>query len=719
MPGIRVYNGGWQADVTAASVYVNPSWRTITSGWVYDSGVWRLVFPSTVIPSVNISSTAEGRNVGGSLYVSCEASTVDDANNIVYAELYNGSPPIGVERVPFATQNVAAYSTSGTTANYSVVFTGGSLINGNTYTIRLTAVSVSNDEAKAASSAINLSVPEINISYVTVNTVDFFSVGWFETEQARYRVKILNAAQQQVFVSNGGNWTESTFMNEYSSAISPPLQASTNYTVVVEIQTAGFETVSDSQAFVSPAVTPAVTITTTTPTSCAMTVNWSTVGNVAGGNIEVWELVGGVPTYLDGTYNWTSQRSYTFTGLVSSTLYQIEATCYDSNSVPGLDDIVQVSTLAGVPPNPPTGMSAVSDTSGQSVTISWSHGAANCATRTGYTVQFSSSASGPWTNLSTSVGASETSLIMFSSVNTTYYFRMWAKSATGNSTITSAQVTTFNPATQMTVNADPTSILTSATSTISMQLKNTDGNNATTNVSGRTVTWSTNLGSVTATSTTNSSGWASTTLTSGTTAGTATVSAAVSGVTGNSTTVTVSLRTGLSTGISSVAQAYGFSVSQTYNSLYTYSGSITSGGSLRSGAYASSAYTVFIPIQQNGSTRPLVEVNKTTKFLNCSNNSSFIINPTGVTTTITTSRAGYQNGTNTTGKTPTRSATYAYQWQYSTAGSSGPWTNWNTTQSFTYSSAITTTRWVRCSVTPSGGESSGPTLFTSNTVTIP
>ena len=92
------------------SVY-DGSWKTVKVGYVYDLGVWRVVFPDPIIPLVNVidnGSWAEVNTVDR-FYVQMILNTSELESMV--GELYLGSTATGT---PIQTQNF----------NYSFIFEG-------------------------------------------------------------------------------------------------------------------------------------------------------------------------------------------------------------------------------------------------------------------------------------------------------------------------------------------------------------------------------------------------------------------------------------------------------------------------------------------------------------------------------------------------------------------------------------------------------------------
>lgn len=192
-------------------------------------------------------------------------------------------------------------------------------------------------------------------------------------------------------------------------------------------------------------------------------------------------------------------------------------------------------------------------------------------------------------------------------------------------------------------------------------------------------------------------------------------------------TATPNLLPALNPSLSATRTAAGYTVTHSnYNSSWSYSGSISpTGYGTLSGSYASSSFNINIPPYYTG-TRPTISANTSTRYLSCSWGSTWYATPL-VTTTVSSSRTGYQPGLGNVQSYPNRTYSFDYMFQYSTTGSGGPWTDWNfsgTNISGTsvtvgpYSANISNTRWVRCRVTINTGPYTD-IRFTSNVVTIP
>jgi len=155
-----------------------------------------------------------------------------------------------------------------------------------------------------------------------------------------------------------------------------------------------------------------------TASTTSITVSWSAVSGATG--YRVYSSTSAYGTYTQvGT---TSSTSYTATGLSRLTTYYYKVSAYNSTGESPQSSPAYATTALDAPAN--ISATAVSSTS---ITVSWSE----VSEATYYYVYYSTSASGPYTQIRTVSSTSYT--VTGLSQNTTYYFKVSAYSSAGES----------------------------------------------------------------------------------------------------------------------------------------------------------------------------------------------------------------------------------------------------------------------------------------------
>jgi hypothetical protein len=388
--------------------------------------------------------------------------------------------------------------------------------------------------------------------------------------------------------------------------------------------------------------------------STQATVSWSySAFNALNGNSFIVQVMSSDNSTVLSTSAATTSSSTTVSSLTAGTTYNIRV--YSNSRSDGLGQTnipLSISYTHATVPNAPTG---VSGTAGNAqVSLTWTAPSNNGSNITGYRVRHSSNGGSTWSS-PISTGSTSTSYTVTGLTNgTSYIFQVLAINAIGDGpwSASSSSVTPNVVATKIAVSASPTSISTFNTSTITAQLQDASNNNVA--LSGRTITFSLDAspaGSLSSTSAiTNASGAASVTYTGGGSAGLDTITAASTGLTSGSVDVTVLLRSALNPSLVWTPQNYGGSVAHNnYDAAYTYGGNI-SNGSLRTGAFGSTAFTVSIPVQ-DGAEAPGMSGDNTngTGFagtVTCTISNVWVINPL-TNVTVNNTRSGYFAGSTT------------------------------------------------------------------------
>jgi hypothetical protein len=742
---LRFYdNNDWRSP-TSIRIYDNSSWQDATIGYVYDLGVWRVVFPDPIIPVIEFTNTYSGlsyltnppiREIGAEVVVT-------NGTGQIFAELFLGSTPSGT---PIATQNVSAYLVQGNQRYYNPDFTSYSFTNNQNYCIRVTANSITENQSVLSSGPIYLGIPSVNItSYSVSSSNNSFSVSWSSENQSRWRVTVAPTGPgAPAHESNGGLFTTSN-ATSYSAAISPPLLSNTQYYIKVEIQATSFDEVEDQEIFTSNVVNTAeVNITSTSATCSTISVGWTAL-NSPTGEARIYDVYFGTPQFPETVYeeiiskrfNWTSERSHTFTGLSSDFPYRVEIQGKNSSGEFGPISGTLLYTQ-GASVSTPTNFSASSDYHGILASFSWTAATANCTTVTGYRIEYKLNTDSTWAILSDSIAANATTFSA-GGIGTstflpgrTYNFRIYAKSSFGLSPVSSAI--------NLTMNNNPYNISISGTSTITTfsssiltaQIRNAAYENI--SASGFTISWSF-VGGINppsgssispASSVTNSSGQATATFTSGSDDGTGTVFATTPNLgplEGGQRTMTVILSTGLTPSLTGSGTTKGVSFTNSnHSALYSYTNDVgyPSIGSLEAGdSYNSSQFDILIT--RTRSARNTISRSGNTA---TTTNSTFDANPL-VSMRIISSRTGYtsQNSNISTVTAAVSITSRSYEWQQFTNST------WNTnfgaafsgttSQTLSWSSTTFTSRQIRCIVTTNFSSGQVDTSTSENTITIP
>lgn len=463
-------------------------------------------------------------------------------------------------------------------------------------------------------------------------------------------------------------------------------------------------------------------ITFSSPQTNSVTASWSNTGSDTSLNAKSYIVEARVGTST-GTLAFsgsTQSTNINITGLSLGTGYTILVTPNSRSDTLGQSYLAASQTYThALAPGSPTNVTGVAGNT--QVTLNWTAPLSNGgAAITSYKIQYSSNSGVTWLpTIPLDNGTSSPNYTVTQLTNgTAYIFRVAAVNSSGQGpwSISSPSITPIVVPTQITlsVSNNPISTL-GATSVITAQLKDGNGNNI--SESGRSITFSmpaiSTIGYLDTLNTysvnkTFSSGQASATFNSGVSGNTTvTISAFPTGIPAKTTTININYRTENSISLTTTQTLDGYRINNSqYKSAWSYTGTITptGSGSLAPGnSFGSTSFNIDVPIERT-TNYPSATVDTGTRFLNCQNNSSWVINPTGISTKLDATRSGYSSNTQTVSSGPSRAGSFAYLWQFSTTSSNGPWTDWQTTQSFTYSSSINATRWIRCRVTVTAGK---------------
>ena len=740
---LRVYdNSDWRSP-TSISIYDNSSWRTAKVGYVYDTGMWRVVFPDPIIPNIEISNYLIGSRA--SVYVDVLLTSSD----YIVAELYLGTS----QSTLVSSQTIDTLED--VFDSERITFTG--LQNNTTYNMKITAYSITENTytvLTGSATTTNVITPTASITSITNVSLNGVTVNWNSTNQYYWNIEIYRTSDGLPLTSrNPGPPPEPVFgPDDRSWTASFNAIANTQYTVKLTVESISEDPAVSFSTFTTPnVIQPTLSSLTATSTCNSITVNWSG-SNYVSGIVQLWFPDLQIPSQqwtwgsLQRSSSFTSSTlsSYTFNGLPSSTLYVARiilvsstSTELDSDSVftwpsgftSGPGEHPFITTLAPSV-NPPTNFTGSSNFYGSGVNLSWTAATGNCTSVTGYNVEYKLTSSGTWLSLVNGITATSanTTLYVTLTANTSYDFRV---QATGGGGIVSGyattSVTTNNNIWDIDLTPASATITTFSSLALAVQLKNVSGVNI--SQSGVTINWSsTSLPGSSFTSsstTTDSSGQATNTFSTGSSAGfvTITAQAAVTGTPSDASSVTVSLSTGQSVSLSPSGTTKGASFTNSVHSAsysYTNTPGYPTVGSLESGdSYNNSQFDILT--SRTRDQRPVVSKSGTTA---TTTNTTFLANPL-VSMAIRSSRTGYTTvdgpvAAITAGVTIT---SRTYQWQQFTGGtwntSFGGAFSGTTSQTMSWSNTTFTSRQIRCNVTTNFSNGGSETSTSDNTVTIP
>lgn len=665
---LRLYdNNDWRSP-TNIRIY-NNGWQDAKVGYVYNLGLWKVVFPDPIIPLVNVIDNGSWAQVNtvDVFYVQMILNTSELESMV--GELYSGTSATGT---PLQTQ----------TFNYEYILEGYEyyirfyVSSPGTYTIKATATSITQNSVSVVSQPISPILLSVNITSASL-TRDLYSVSWTSVGQEEYTVSI-----EEVGPGITGETVDSgssTTARSSSGGIFTRLLGNTQYDIFVGIRRSGeFLYTYASIRLTTPAgYAPAITNFSATSTCNSITATWTNNSDVDSIVINIAEAQGfeqSMPYFgLGQNFNLAApQNSKTFLNLnpygylnsPTAGIYQISIY---GESVDGTETGIQYLNINTLPQsvNRPTNFTATSDYWGKNASFTWTAATANCTTVSGYRLEYKLSTSSTWTNLSNSIASNAVSFSVGSEFDSifapgrTYNFRLYAKSSVGEGPPASVNLTMNNNPHNIAMSGI-NSIETSSSSVLTAQLRNADYENL--SRSGVTISWSFTAGinppsesSISPTSSnTNSSGQATSTFSSGNDDGTGTVFTTTSGLGAFGTgqrVMTVNLRAALTPSLFWSPSAFGGTVTNSqYNSSYSYTGSISSGGSLQAGqSYGSVSFTVSIPVQ-DGVSAPTMSGDNTNGVgfagtVTCTISNVWVVNPTVSTISVTSSRLGYNSGT--------------------------------------------------------------------------
>lgn len=660
---LRVYdNDDWRSP-TSISIYDNSSWRTAKVGYVYDTGIWRVVFPDPITPSISVSSGPFGDRQ--SVYVNLSLVNTD----YIIAELYAGS----TQTTLVQTQTIEINELI--TDPEQVRFNG--LSNNTTYNMKITAYSITENTSVYLSgpvTTINVIVPTVNITSIINEDVQSATINWTSTNQYQYRVVIRRTSDSLELWKTGVLPTTGTetSVTAYFNAVT-----NTNYTVSVEVISTSFDGATDTDNFTTPnIIQPQITSLTGSSNCSSITMSW-VASQYVSGRIGLHQITGGggPGSELYG-YSFSSPiSSYTFTGLPATSTYSAVLTLTSStgNSVNSYDVLGERFVGTTDPSvNTPTNFTGSSNFYGNGVNLSWTAAVGNCSSVTGYNVQYKLSSSGTWLTLVNGITATsaDTTLYVTLTANTSYDFRVRANGSGGIvSEYATTTITTNNNPHNIFLYTLPISTTTFTAVSVIAQLRNISNQNVTN--SGISVNFSASpsgRGTFSSTSaTTGTNGQATVTFTPNQTTGDISLTATSSGLVSGSWNLGVALSPGLTPSLSTARTNFGYDVTHSnYNSLYSYSGTVTNGGFNFDGVWNDGFYTIVIPPINTAT--PVASRNALVS-VTCTSG-TWTAQPSA-TTQVTSSRTGYTNASASVSNTPTGTLSFSYTWYFANGALAG------------------------------------------------
>jgi chitodextrinase len=197
-------------------------------------------------------------------------------------------------------------------------------------------------------------------------------------------------------------------------------------------------------------------LTATAISSNQVNLSWVTATDSGGSGLAGYQV------YLNGTQIATvPTASYVATGLSPSTSYCFTISAYDNAGNVSAQNSQACATTLGTVPAAPSGLVAMAASSSQ-INLTWQDNSNN---ESGFIVQRASSSSGPWAQIGI-VGANVASCAHTGlTASTTYFYRVCAYNASGNSVFSSVTSATTPALVDTTAPSIPSGAIATATST--------------------------------------------------------------------------------------------------------------------------------------------------------------------------------------------------------------------------------------------------------------
>lgn len=422
---IKVYDGDWQ-DVQIA--------------YVYNLGIWHVVFPEPIIPAIEIITGPIVSGVGG-FSIDFQLLQSTNAESVV-AKLYLGTDQSTLVETQTAQTDPSGVDTLG------FLFTG--LINNQTYNYVITAYSITENTAQISGQVtVAVDQPTVNITLMSPDIfLNYVDIYWSSTYQYAYRIDIFNNSTGALVYTRSLQWTVGV-ENYWRASFN--LSSTTTYRVEVSVQSAGELNALDTDYFVSPATpSPTINYLTVTTLSCSsIQVSWS-VTNYTSATLYFGKSTGfagtggGGATYLETPTSIqisSGTGSQIFNNLLSGTEYgaSLVASLTGGTDTSWGDEsgpypLARTETSVPSPPNAPTitGINWVAvNLVSQSGYLLFNSGGENCNPTTGYRLEYKQTGTSSWAHLT--AFNSSTGYFVGPTYNTSYDFRLFALSSSGDS----------------------------------------------------------------------------------------------------------------------------------------------------------------------------------------------------------------------------------------------------------------------------------------------
>lgn len=232
------------------------------------------------------------------------------------------------------------------------------------------------------------------------------------------------------------------------------------YSNVVFATSSTSTSTSGTVTFTTPVLTASAT------SSSQISLSW-TASTVTDAKIIIERSANGSSSWSAIQQLSASATSVSDTGLSAVTTYYYRAIFSKDSTTSSYSSTVSATTSAN--PNAPTAPSALSATasSATQINLSWTDNASN---ETGFDVEKSTTGTSGWTSVATPAANATSASITGLTAATTYYFRVTAKNADGNSAYTSTASTTTLPLAP----TAPGSLTATAASSVQINLTWTD-----------------------------------------------------------------------------------------------------------------------------------------------------------------------------------------------------------------------------------------------------
>jgi hypothetical protein len=275
--------------------------------------------------------------------------------------------------------------------------------------------------------------------------------------------------------TNNTNWTEigtvsagkTTYQNTGLAA------ATTFYFRVRAYNSAGNSAYTSS---VSGKTLTAVSTVPTAPTNLAATVASGTQINLSWTDNSNDETGFRIERSADGSTGWSeiattasNTTTYQNTGLTAATIYYYRVRAYNTSGNSSYSNNANATTASASAPTAPSNLTATAASTSQ-INLSWTDNSNN---ETGFRIERSPDGSTGWTEIATPAANTTTYQNTGLTASTTYYYRVRAYNASGNSGYSN----TANATTTGTLPAAPSNLTATAASSSQINLSWTDNSN--------------------------------------------------------------------------------------------------------------------------------------------------------------------------------------------------------------------------------------------------